>query len=159
MRIKELMSHPVVTCPNSTTLEHAARLMWEYDCGIIPIVNDDGRLVGVVTDRDICMAGYTQGLPLRQIPVVTAMASQVVAAHADDDVESVEALMRDYKVRRIPILDSEGRPVGIASMNDLARLAARVHKSVVDRDVVETLAAVSQPRSTGTAGARPVLAG
>jgi CBS domain-containing protein len=89
MRIKELMSHPVVTCPNSTTLEDAARLMWEYDCGIVPIVNDDGRLVGVVTDRDICMAGYTQGRPLREIPVVTAMASQVVAAHADDGVESV----------------------------------------------------------------------
>jgi CBS domain-containing protein len=159
MRIKELMSHPVVTCPNSTTLEDAARLMWEYDCGIVPIVNDDGRLVGVVTDRDICMAGYTQGRPLREIPVVTAMASQVVAAHADDGVESVEALMRDHKVRRIPILDSEGRPVGIASMNDLARLAARVHKSVVDRDLVETLAAVCQPRAAGTPGPRAALAG
>jgi CBS domain-containing protein len=158
MRIKELMNHPVVACPNTATLDDAARLMWEYDCGIIPIVNDDGRLVGVVTDRDICMAGYTQGRPLREMPVVSAMASQVVAAHADDGVESVEALMRDYKVRRIPILDSEGRPVGIASMNDLARLAARMHKSVVDRDMVETLAAVCQPRA-GTSAARAALAG
>jgi len=150
MRIKELMSHPVVTCPQRTTLDDAARLMWEYDCGIIPVVDDDGRLVGVVTDRDICMAGYTQGRVLREIPVVSAMASQVVAAHANDSVESVEALMRVDRVRRIPIVDSERRPVGIASMNDLALRAARVHKSTVDREIVETLAAVCQPRA-GTA--------
>jgi CBS domain-containing protein len=158
MRIKELMSHPVVTCPHSTTLDDAARLMWEHDCGIAPIVNDDGRLVGVVTDRDICMAGYTQGRPLREIPVTSAMASQVVAAHADDPVQSVEALMRDYRVRRIPILDSEGRPVGLVSMNDLARRAAQARKSAVDREVVATLAAVCQPRP-GAGVARPALAG
>ncbi len=146
MRIKEVMSQPVVTCPIDATLDHAARLMWEFDCGIVPLVNADGRLAGVVTDRDICMAGYTQGLALRQIPVSTAMASRVVAAHIDDGVESVEALMRDHKVRRIPILDAEGRPVGIASVNDFARLAARVHKSAIDRDLVNTLAAVCQPR-------------
>jgi CBS-domain-containing membrane protein len=134
-------------------LDHAARLMWEFDCGIVPIVNDEGRLEGVVTDRDICMAAYTQGRPLANIPVGTAMAKQVIAAHADDRIEQAEELMRDHQIRRVPVLDSDSRPVGLVSMNDLARLAARARKSGVDREVIQTLAAVCQPRSrTATVG-------
>jgi CBS domain-containing protein len=146
MRIKEIMTHPVVTCPADSTLDHAARLMWEFDCGIIPIVNNDGRLAGVVTDRDICMAAYTQGQPLAAIPAATAMAAQVVAGHVDDPVEAIEAQMRAHQVRRLPVLDADGRPAGIVSMNDLARLAARARKSAVDRELVSTLAAICQPR-------------
>jgi CBS domain-containing protein len=82
MQIEDAMSHPPVTCPASSTLDQAARLMWEFDCGIIPIVNTDGRLAGVVTDRDICMAAYTQGRPLASIPITTAMARGVVAGPA-----------------------------------------------------------------------------
>ena len=56
MHVSELMSHPVVMCPADATLDQAARLMWEFDCGTIPVQDTDGRLVGIVTDRDICMA-------------------------------------------------------------------------------------------------------
>ena len=148
MRIQEVMSQPVVTCPISGTLAQAAQLMWEHDCGIAPIVNDDGQLVGVVTDRDVCMASYTQGKALHEIPVTTAMSNHVVVARLEDDVEDVEALMRKHKVRRIPVLGAEGRPVGLASVGDLARVAARVPGNGADREVAETLAAVSQPRLT-----------
>ena len=147
MHVKEVMSHPVVTCPADSTLDQAARLMWEFDCGVIPVLGDDGRLSGVVTDRDICMAAYTQGRPLNTIPVSTAMATQVVAGHADDSVESVEALMRAGQVRRVPILDGEDRVTGLVSMNDLARLAARARRPGVDRELVKTMAAVCQPRA------------
>jgi CBS domain-containing protein len=147
MQVKEVMSHPVVTCPADSTLDQAARLMWEFDCGVIPVVGDDGRLTGVVTDRDICMAAYTQGGPLNMIPVSTAMAKRVVAGHGDDSVESVEALMRANQVRRIPILDGEDRIMGLVSMNDFARLAARARRPGVDRELVKTMAAVCQPRA------------
>ena len=146
MQIKQVMSQPVVTCPADSTLDQAARLMWEFDCGVVPVVGDDGRLTGVVTDRDICMAAYTQGRALNAIPVSTAMAKQVVAAHDDDSVESVETLMRTSQVRRVPILDGEDRVTGLVSMNDLARLAVRAHRPGVDRELVKTLAAVCQPR-------------
>lgn len=146
MQIKQVMSHPVVTCPADSTLDQAARLMWEFDCGVIPVVGNDGRLTGVVTDRDICMAAYTQGRALNTIPVSTAMARVVVAGHAEDSVESVENLMRTNQVRRVPILDGEERVVGLVSMNDLARVAMRAHRSGVDRELVKTLAAVCQPR-------------
>lgn len=147
MHVREIMSHPVVSCPTTSTLDQAARLMWEFDTGVIPVVNDQGRLAGVITDRDVCMAAYTQGQPLRAIPVTTAMASHIVAAHVGDSVEQAEALMRASQVRRLPVLDGEDLPVGMISMSDLARLAARAKRSGVDREVVQTLAAVSQPRA------------
>lgn len=165
MQIKDLMSHPPVTCPANSTLDHAARLMWEFDCGIIPVVNDDGRLAGVVTDRDVCMAAYTQGRSLASIPIATAMGKQVVAVHASDPIEQAERLMRDNQIRRLPVLDADGRPIGLVSMNDLARLAARAKKSGVDRELVRTLAAVCQPRAHASvppqsvAMARPAVAG
>ena len=146
MRVKELMSHPAVTCPETATLDQAARLMWEYDCGVVPVVTDDGKLAGVVTDRDICMAAYTQGTTLAAIPVTTAMARQVVASHADDDIESAEALMRDNQIRRVPVLDGDARVQGVVSMNDFARAAVRAKKSAVDRELVRTMAAICQPR-------------
>ena len=149
MQIKEIMTQPVVTCPLDTTLDQAARLMWEFDCGIIPVTAADGRLVGVVTDRDICMAAYTQGALLSAIPVSTAMAKQVVAVHGEELIEQAEHLMRESQIRRVPVLDAENRPVGIVSMNDLARLAARAHKRVVDHELVLTLAAVCKPRGNG----------
>jgi CBS domain-containing protein len=163
MHLKDVMSHPVVSCPIDSTLDQAARLMWEFDCGIIPVVNDQGRLAGVVTDRDICMAAYTQGRPLSEIPVSTAMARAVVAVHTDDVVETAETQMRDSQVRRLPVPDAEDRPVGIVSLNDLARLAGRARKAAVDREVIGTLAAICQPhvhvRGDGGAsrGSRPVL--
>lgn len=99
--------------------------MWEFDCGVIPVVDDDGRVAGIVTDRDICMAAYTQGKALSAISVASAMARDVAAAHADDGIEQVEELMRDKQVRRLPVLDGESRLIGLVSMNDLARLSAR----------------------------------
>lgn len=158
MRIKEIMTHPVITAPTHSTLDAVAKLMWEFDCGAVPLVGDDGRLTGIVTDRDICMAAYTQGKPLSSIAAETAMARSVIACHTSDSVETVEHLMRDNQIRRVPVLDSDNRPVGIVSMNDVARLAARARKSGVDRELVETLAAVCQPRAAVRTPANNVIA-
>lgn len=68
MKVEQVMNRPVVTCLPSDPLHAAAGLMWEPDCGVIPIVDDDGKLVGIVTDRDICMAGMMDGRPLSAIP-------------------------------------------------------------------------------------------
>lgn len=159
MHIKDLMSQPVITCAAADHLDIPARLMWEYDCGVIPIVNDEGRLCGIVTDRDVCMAAYTQGQPLHTIPVTTAMATQVMSCHPDDAIEDAERLMRDAQIRRVPVIDAAGRPLGVLSLNDLARATARGRKSTVDRELVTTMAAICEPRrKDGSAGAaRPVL--
>lgn len=162
MQIKQIMSHPIVSVPADATLDQAARLMWEFDCGFVPVIGDEGRLAGVVTDRDICMAAYTQGKMLGAIPISSAMARTVVAVHGEELVEQAEYLMRESQIRRLPVLDEDGRPVGVVSMNDLARLASGAHKNVVNRELVETLAAICHPRADGRAidapGAKPVLA-
>ena len=146
MHLKDIMSHPAITCPVGATLDRAAWLMWEFDCGMILLVHDDGRTAGVITDRDICMAAYTQGRPLRDIPLTTAMTTRVVAADVHDTVEAVEEIMRAQQVRRVPVLDADGRAIGVVSMSDMARFAAHAKKSGVDRELVQTLAAVSRPR-------------
>ena len=159
MRIKDIMSQPTVTCPSSAPLDAPARLMWEFDCGMIPIVGDDGRLAGLVTDRDICLAAYMHRKPLHLIPVTKVMVKHVITIHGNDSVESAEHLMRDNHIRRLPVIDDDGRPVGVLSIDDLARLAARAGRGVVAHELVATLAAVSRPRTgTATAGQRPLVA-
>jgi len=155
MHLKDIMSHPAITCPVVGTLDGPARLMWEFDCGAVLLTGLDGRLEGIITDRDICIAALMQGKPLHEVPTETAMASRPVMCHVDDAVETAEELMRMQQVRRIPVVDGEGRPVGVVSMNDLARLAARVRRSASDREVLQTLAAICQPRTPARADATP----
>jgi CBS domain-containing protein len=155
MQLKDVMNQPVTVCPEDATLDCAARLMWEQDCGSIPVVASDGRLVGMVTDRDICMSAYTQGQALTSIPVTTAMARSVVAGHEDDSIETAEQLMQDNQIRRLPVIDGEGRPVGIVSQNDLVRIVAETRKSNSDRELVQTLAAIGKPRMMSTQPGSP----
>jgi len=146
MHVKDLMQRPVVSGSIDSSLNDLARLMWDHDLGSIPIVDADRRLVGIVTDRDVCMAAYTQGRPLAEIPVSSAMCPHVLACHVDDRVETAEQLMREGQVRRLPVIDNDGRPIGVVAMSDLTRLAANAQRSGAEREVIETLAAISAPR-------------
>lgn len=148
MRAQRLMTTPVATCRVSDSLDHAAHLMWEHDCGAIPVVSENGVLVGIITDRDIAMSAYTQGRPLRSIPVSAAMAAVVYSVGSDATLDDVEALMRSRQVRRVPVVADGGRPVGLISLNDIARHANDgKHTPAVDRKLVETMAAVCEPRT------------
>ena len=113
--------------------------MWNSDCGLIPVIsaNGDGPVIGVVTDRDIATA-YTQGKELCGIRVTEAMAHNIVACRADDGVSQAEALMRDNRVRRLPVLDRSEHLVGIVSLNDIAREAVRQAPSGKRAEVTET---------------------
>ena len=153
MKVEQLMTREVKVCSDSDTLNRAAQLMWESDCGCIPIIraNGDSNVIGVVTDRDIAMAAYSQGKQLWAIPVTEAMAHKVIACHANDGVSQAEALMRDNQVRRLPVLDQNEHLVGMLSLNDLAREAQREASTgkraeVTEGAVAETLATVCQPR-------------
>ncbi len=155
MNASDLMTCAVKSCGIDDNLQRAAQLMWENDCGIVPVLDGDGRVVGMISDRDICMAAYTHGLPLWQLPVSDAMAKQVHGARESDPLEVVETLMRRARVRRVPVLDGDGRLKGILSMNDLARHA---HRSTGRKanghsgdSIVQTLAAICEPRPVARA--------
>jgi predicted transcriptional regulator len=144
------MSQPPITCRVDASLNEAARLMWEHDCGSVPVVDGDGKVAGIVTDRDICMAAYTQGERLTSIPVTTAMAKSVVCCHADDEVESAESVMGEQQVRRLPVVDAENHPVGLLSLNDVAQEIARSRAPAggLQRSFVSTVGAICRPRAS-----------
>lgn len=151
MRVSEIMTKSVKSCSVNDTLQRAAQLMWENDCGCVPVTDVDGSVVGILTDRDVCMAGYTQGKPFAEIPVSIAMARSVHTVSEDDPVESAEALMRDKQVRRVPVLDGGNRLRGILSLNDLARQTQRAHgrrSNGIGADAIaQTLAAIGEPHA------------
>ena len=125
MKVEQIMSRNPRSCGPNSSLDVPARTMWESDCGFVPVIDHDKRCVGVITDRDICMAALTQGRPISEIPVETAMSRQVAACHPNDDVAACERLMSEKQVRRLPVLDQQGKLVGVVSLNDLTRENAR----------------------------------
>jgi CBS domain-containing protein len=147
MKVQEMMSTRVETCRVGDTLERAAHLMWEKDCGIVPVIDAESRVVGMVTDRDVCMAAYTQGKPLWQIPVTSACSRKVYACRLNDSLQTVENLMRVAQIRRIPVVDADGQLWGIVSLGDLAQ---HVHRGGGSPDglsyasIALTLAAISR---------------
>jgi len=145
MRIREIMSTPAVTCRPEEPLEAAARLMWECDCGVIPVIDDSGRLAGIVTDRDIAMAAWMKGRTLKEIPIAEAMARQVFTSRADDSIEDAERLMSGQQIRRLPVVDGDGHPIGVVSLADIARSMARAGDGA-EEHVVQSLAEISKPR-------------
>jgi CBS domain-containing protein len=150
MKVATLMQCEVQTCRADDTLQFAAKLMWDRDCGCIPVVDADLKILGVITDRDICMGAYTQGKSLHEIPVRVSMSKQAWCCRADDPISVAERILQERKVRRLPVIDEAGRLVGILSLNDIARHAsttrAEKRKAVSDAEVGETLAAICEPR-------------
>ena len=146
MQVKELMTTPALSCRMNDSLNLPAQLMWENDCGAVAVVGDDGQLVGIVTDRDICMAAYTRGQAPRDIPVADVMAHGVHSARPEDGLETAERSMAEHQVRRMPVVDGNGTPVGMLTVNDLARYAATAKGREASRGVVDTLAAICEPR-------------
>jgi len=152
MRVEQLMSRDVKVCLEDDTLNRAAELMWEADCGVIVVIRGNGtaKIVGMVTDRDVAIAAYTQGKQLWAIPVASAMAREVVICRTSDDVGQAELLMRKNSVRRLPVIDEREHLVGLISLSDLAqqahRDAASGKREVAGSEIAETLAAVSRRR-------------
>jgi CBS domain-containing protein len=157
MQVRERMTTPARCCRQDDTLADAARLMWEHDCGSVPVLDARGVLVGMVTDRDACMASYTRGLRLDEIRVHTAMARKVWSCRAEDSLEAAELSMRAHQVRRLPVVDAGGKVIGILSYNDLVR-AVTADKAAAGRlpkseHLVQTLAAIGAPRQLAAAAA------
>jgi CBS domain-containing protein len=151
MRVQDLMSHPTVTCHVNDPLTVAAHLMWEHDCGALPVVRDDGKLTGMITDRDICMAAFTQGRRLDELLVNAAMAKDVISVHPDQRLDEIEQCMAEHQVRRLPVVDADHKPIGVLSLNDLAIESARPDSLMTDgpSKIARTLAAICQPRVSG----------
>lgn len=147
MKVSEIMTPNPVTCSSSDNLNTAAMRMWDRDCGILPVV-DDGRVQGVITDRDICMALAFKGAKPAGVTVAEVINGQVYGCSPDDDVADALATMREHQVHRLPVLE-DGRLQGLLSMND-AVLAAREptgdEQGPTYSEVVDTLHGICEHR-------------
>jgi CBS domain-containing protein len=151
MLVKKLMTTQVTSCRSDDSLSQAALLMWDHDCGCLPVSAGDGanRVAGVITDRDICMAALFQGAPLRDLRVADAMSKQTHVCHPTDSLGDAERIMRQAQVRRLPVVDSQGSLVGMISLADLAREAEREQTlgstDISGDEIGVTLASICQP--------------
>ena len=122
MKAKDVLNTTVSTCTPNQTLDQAAEIMWNEDCGSVPIVTDDNpnKICGIITDRDICMAAWSQDKCLRDIAIFKVMVEDVVCCGLDDTLPKVQELMKNYQLHRIPVVDHQYDLCGIISLADLA---------------------------------------
>jgi CBS domain-containing protein len=140
MKVKDLMTTDVRTCTPDTTAAAAANVIWEGDCGILPVV-DDGRLLGVVTDRDMYIALATRNVRAADLTVGAVATNPVATCAPEDDVHTALATMKEHRVRRLPVIGLADTVLGILSMNDIL-LAAGADKAVRSEEVVDALKAI-----------------
>ena len=152
MRVEQIMTRPVQSCRPEDTLAHAAQLMWDRDCGCLPVMESNGaeRVIGMITDRDICMCALFEGSPLGSLKVRQAMAKQVQACRPDDGLADAERVMRDARVRRLPVVDENDALVGMISLADIAQAAERAstleRPEITPLDVGMAFAEISCPQ-------------
>jgi CBS-domain-containing membrane protein len=147
MKVKELMTPDAKAIWITQSLADAAREMWENDCGALPIIKDGRKVVGMITDRDICMASAMRDRNPAAISVEEIMNATVYAAEADEDIEQALQTMREHKIRRLPVLNLQGELEGILSMNDIVLHAQKQNgkKPEIDyTDVVKTYQAICE---------------
>jgi len=146
MKIEDVMTRRVVAARADTDLAHVARLMWDNDCGCVPVVDAEDKVVGLVTDRDVAMSAHFQGRSLRELFAGACMAAELATCRPKDDAEDVLKLMGERRVRRIPVTDAGGRLVGLVAFADLfasASKAPKKKKKALNAALLEALTAIT----------------
>jgi CBS domain-containing protein len=125
MTVKDVLTEPVATCQPETNLAAASALMWEKDCGVLPVLNEAGELAGILTDRDICIALGTRNRLPSEATVREVMGTSPVICNPTDDIRSALQIMREAKVRRLPVVSENGVVEGVVSISDIILSARR----------------------------------
>jgi len=148
MKVKEVMMGTPYTCSENANLGAATELMWKGNCGFLPVTREDGKVRGVITDRDICIALGTRGRIAGEVRVGEVASTRLYACLPEDDIHVALLTMREGKVRRLPVVSAEGKAVGVLSMDDVLvhsepSGAGRAVELSTD-EVVRTFKAISQ---------------
>ncbi len=124
MRVRDIWTEKPRRCTPDSNLAEVASIFWEANCGSLPVVDDNGQVVGMITDRDVCMATGTRNQPAADIAVRQVISGTVWTCLPDDDLRTALRTMQSHKVRRLPVVDIEGHLQGVLSLTDVA-LASR----------------------------------
>ena len=147
MKVQDVMNREPHAVRIADRLDEVARIMWEQDCGFVPVVDGANMLVGVVTDRDLCMASYMQGAPIASIPVVAVMVPEPATCGPEDTLATAMETLQEQQVHRLPVVDSQGVLMGVLSANDVMQVAQARPTIVTAASVLATMAAITKPRS------------
>jgi CBS domain-containing protein len=159
MKVQDIMTSEVETCSPESDLGAAATIMWRRDCGSVPVVDAEGRVVGMITDRDICMAAATRNKLASEIKVGEVISGRVYACSPDDRIGDAMETMQSAQLRRLPVVDDDGKLHGILSINDLVLNSRKGQskKHVSHRDVMATLKVLSEHRPPDSDDEQPAL--
>ena len=147
MNVHEVMTNDVQWCGLGTNLADAAKLMWDTDCGVLPVLNGSRQVLGMITDRDICMACATKNRAPSELSVSDAVSGKTHRCRMSDDVHTAMDVMKREQVRRLPVVDEEGALQGMISMNDFILLAGGAKAPAISlQDVARALKAISSHR-------------
>ncbi len=157
MNVNEVMSSDVTSCSTDTSLDQAARLMWDNDCGAVPVVNEKNVPVGIITDRDIAMAALHKHKPLWEMQVNQIIQGQhLCCCHQEDNIEGCLTKMEQNGVRRIMVTSQNGKLCGIVSMGDIVAATAN-RKSKNSLGPSDVLAMLKQVSAHHKEANRPVV--
>jgi len=154
MMVSDLMTREVEACRPGQSLAEAAGLMWRRDCGAVPVVDEGGAVVGIITDRDICMALASRRAYASEVAVGEVMSRDVVTCTPEDDAEEALEAMRRRQVRRLPVVDAHGRLAGILSVADVLRRTRKGggRRRVKRGETLSTLKAIVRPHGAADGG-------
>jgi len=133
IRVRDLMSSPPVVMSARSSVDEAAKVMWEKRVGSLLVVDEQDRLVGLVTERDIIFAA-ARSMIGRNTPVSDIMAKNLITARPDEDVIAAVEKMRQANVRHLPVMDESGQPVGMLSIRDVLDAAMLFMKILIQSE-------------------------
>lgn len=154
MKVNRIMTADPEACRPEESLTAAASIMWHRDCGAVPIVDAQRRVVGIITDRDICIGVTSLNARARGIRISEVMSGNPVTCTEDDHVDYALRLMAERQVHRLPVTDGDGVLVGMVSLVDLLRHTDKKLKKserVSRKDVFAAIKAIAAPRKAGEA--------
>lgn len=144
MKVTELMSTKVNTCLPEDSLREAAVRMLKHDCGILPVVDEQGQVLGMISDRDICMCSLIEGGALEGLHVSRAMSKEVWGLRPEDTFTDACKALKLHGVRRLPVMDEQHHLLGILGIGDLVTATQTKKKGVAARDLLDTLGALTK---------------
>lgn len=143
MQVSDVAVQDVQFIHPDSTLAEAGNLLRDTDCGALPVTDADRVVIGILTDRDICLALASADVPASTLTAGETMTRDVHVCHPEDDIHAALELMTRHSIRRLPVCTSDGRLFGIVSINDVL-LAAGPASGIEDSDVVRILRSIEQ---------------
>lgn len=144
MKVHEVMTRKTSFCGPESTLDQASLLMQQNNCGFLPVVGDGGNVIGVITDRDICIALGTRNRRPSQLRVWDVTPHKLFTCTPNDDVHSALKTLRSARIRRLPVVDVDGALAGVLSIDDIVLNSREhfVHGDISYEDVEDTYKAI-----------------